>query len=357
MEAAEAELHQKNRKVYFKMRNYQLADLCEGSFDEHKQKIDVLEGLLEDFVLSVEETCDKYEGEMGPERSNQWKALIPQVERDFAGYRRGFLAKLSDLAKSKEANVQSFQSAQLKLMQESNEISRRNQQAAVEVTTVSEDSKKAIAVKKAKAKIEAIHADAEVLGEDVNCIEDWTKESDLSISKSMRKISEWKKSMEKLVTMGREFTEFVASNNLCDEDVDIVGTDVMVESVVREVKETVKSVEEEDLQRRLFSLDTSSADKVKLPTFEGKDEEDFQKFKEEIEKAFDTNRVSRADQLTKLRESLRGQAKRMVPESITEDIGKAWEALEKAFGKPLILMSFRRDLIKKLGPIPKINRY
>ena len=62
--------------------------------------------------------------------------------------------------------------------------------------------------------------------------------------------------------MGREFTEFVASNNLCDEDVDIIGTDVMVESVVREVKETVKSVEEEDFQRRLFSLDTSSADKV-----------------------------------------------------------------------------------------------
>ena len=155
--------------------------------------------------------------------------------------------------------------------------------------------------------------------------------------------------------MGREFTEFVASNNLCDEDIDIIGTNVMVESVVREVKETVKSVEEEDFQRRLFSLDTSSADKVKLPTFEGKDEEDFQKFKEEIEKAFDTNRVSRADQLTKLRESLRGQAKRMVPESITEDIGKAWEALEKAFGKPLILMTFRRDLIKKLGPIPKIN--
>ena len=56
MEAAEAELHQKNRKVYFKMRNYQLADLCEGSFDEHKQKIDILEGLLEDFVLSVEES-------------------------------------------------------------------------------------------------------------------------------------------------------------------------------------------------------------------------------------------------------------------------------------------------------------
>ena len=59
MEAAEAKLQQKNRKVDFKMRNYQLDDLCEGSFDDHKQKIYVLEGLVEDFVLSVEETCDK----------------------------------------------------------------------------------------------------------------------------------------------------------------------------------------------------------------------------------------------------------------------------------------------------------
>ena len=39
MEAAEAELHQKNRKVYFKMRNYQLDDLCEGSFDKHENRL------------------------------------------------------------------------------------------------------------------------------------------------------------------------------------------------------------------------------------------------------------------------------------------------------------------------------
>ena len=113
-----------------------------------------------------------------------------------------------------------------------------------------------------------------------------------------------------------------------------MSVEVMVESIIREVKEVIKSVEEQDLVRRLFTLDTSKTDTVKLPIFGGKEEEDFQRFKDQMEKAFDQNRVSRADQLSKLRESLRGQAKRMVPEDITEDIDKAWEALDKAYGDP-----------------------
>ena len=74
-----------------------------------------------------------------------------------------------------------------------------------------------------------------------------------------------------------------------------------------------------------------------------------------MEKAFDQNRVSRADQLYKLRESLRGQAKRMVPEDITEDIDKAWEALDKAYGDPNRLVNHRKKALVKLGPIPKKN--
>ena len=60
--------------------------------------------------------------------------------------------------------------------------------------------------------------------------------------------------------------------------------------------------------------------------------------------------MTRNDKLTKLREYLCGNAKKLVPASITGDIDQAWKALEKAFGKPLQLMRYRI-----LGSLPNNN--
>ena len=89
--------------------------------------------------------------------------------------------------------------------------------------------------------------------------------------------------------------------------------------------------------------------------YEGRDEEDYGKFKDEIERAFVQNRISRSDKVSKLRECLRGHAKRLIPESITNDIDKAWEALDKAFGKPARLMRHRKEALDKLGCLSKEN--
>ena len=67
------------------------------------------------------------------------------------------------------------------------------------------------------------------------------------------------------------------------------------------------------------------------------------------------NRVSRSDKLEKLRSCLRGHAKKLVPISLTGDVDKAWEALDNAFGNPVILMTSKKDALKKLGPMPKQN--
>ena len=90
--------------------------------------------------------------------------------------------------------------------------------------------------------------------------------------------------------------------------------------------------------------------------YEGRDEEDYGKFKDEIERAFVQNRISRSDKVSKLRECLRGHAKRLIPESNTNDIDKAWEALDKAFGKPARLMKHRKVALDKLGSLPLEKR-
>ena len=81
-----------------------------------------------------------------------------------------------------------------------------------------------------------------------------------------------------------------------------------------------EAVQGEDDEQKLYTLDPAKANAVKLPTFEGRDDEDFAKFRENVEEAFVQNRVSRSDKLEKLREVLRGHAKKFVSHLITNKI-------------------------------------
>ena len=72
-----------------------------------------------------------------------------------------------------------------------------------------------------------------------------------------------------------------------------------------------------------------------------------------MEKAFVQNRTSKKDQLFKLREVLRGQAKWLVPDTTVTTIEKAWEVLEDAFGDAIRVMRQRKKAFHKLGALPK----
>ena len=111
-----------------------------------------------------------------------------------------------------------------------------------------------------------------------------------------------------------------------------------VESVEKEVRETIEAVKQEDDSRELYTLDTSKNEKVTLPVFEGRDDEDYSKWKEQVIRAFVQNRVAKDDKLVKLREVLKGHAKKLVPFSMTASIDDAWITLDKAFGDPSKLM-------------------
>ena len=100
-----------------------------------------------------------------------------------------------------------------------------------------------------------------------------------------------------------------------------------LEKNVEEVKETIAN---EDNERELYSLDPVKVSKVNLPTFGGKDHEDFSKFKEDIEKGFKSNRITRDEQIMKLRECLEGYARKLVPDSNVTNIKEAWKSIERA---------------------------
>ena len=67
-----------------------------------------------------------------------------------------------------------------------------------------------------------------------------------------------------------------------EEESRLVDATVLVDALTKEVKEACEAVEEEDNTREHYSL-VESIDKVKLPSFEGRD---FPKQKEFVERAF-----------------------------------------------------------------------
>ena len=84
--------------------------------------------------------------------------------------------------------------------------------------------------------------------------------------------------------------------------------EVRCEFVEREIAEIEKvfdgvkeKLEAEDEERGLYSMEKAKSTKVNLPTFSGKDYEDFSKFQADMEDGFKTNRVSKKEQIHKLR--------------------------------------------------------
>ena len=70
---------------------------------------------------------------------------------------------------------------------------------------------------------------------------------------------------------------------------------------------------------------------MKWPNFSGETGEDFFKFRRDFLDAAKQNRISTKNQISKLRENIRGYAKSLIPDSITE-ITRGFEILEHACG-------------------------
>ena len=94
---------------------------------------------------------------------------------------------------------------------------------------------------------------------------------------------------------------------------------------------------------------------VKLPTFSGGYDEDFGKFKEEMQQGLKSNRVKKEDQVKILRENLFNQPKSLVPESM-DDIDQAWEILQSLFEDVSRVMRARKKKISRLRKFPTTGK-
>ena len=337
MEQHEENLQKEIIRLKHRMRIYTPSHLDCENFDQHEIKMRERGEVLENLDIATQMFVMKFSSQLDQERITTVKNQLSTLEREFLIYRESFKSKVAELKNTSNT-------ASLVLPSMNNLTLSDSLQA-----------KQNAAKKKVKAKVDAIMEDLVTLSKKACKVEDWTAASDLMISRAMKENEKLRKEFVRINNVRRNVDEIIAEYDLDDarDGLSIQECDLKLDEVNKEVEETVKSVEEEDNVRELYSMDDSKVDKIKLPTFSGKESEDYEKFKSDLLKGFAQNRVTQADKLDKLRECLYGEAKRLVPHSITSSVDDAIKVLDQAYGDPLRLFNYRQDYFFKLGKQPK----
>ena len=272
-----------------KMKSYASNQLTKGSVLWHMTKMDEIRQFYEDLKISIEELLEDHAVEIQL-RAEWWNTQMTSIDRDFQLYVASFSPILDQIncqnsgQAAPAATSNSFQDEQLKLLKQQNEIIAKNSQDASIDSIREHTSKRNTAVKKANAKRDHILDDIAVLSDKVRTVDDWEATSDLTVGKAMRSAASWKKELESITVLYRDFSEAIVQHNMDELELEISSTEVLFNKLKLDVKECIKSVEKEDEFRELYTLDASKTETIKYPVFGGKDDEDFIKFKEKWRK-------------------------------------------------------------------------
>ena len=327
MEEHEENLQREIIRLKHRMRIYTPSHLDSENFDQHEIKMRERGEVLENLDITTQMFVMKFSSQLGQERITTVKNQFSTLEREFLIYRESFKSKVAELRNT--SNTASH------VLPSMNNLTLSD----------SFQAKQNAAKKKVKAKVDAIMEDLVTLSNKACKVEDWSAVSDLMVERAMKENEKLRKEFIGINNARRNVEELMAEYDLDDarDGLMIQECDLKLDEVCKDVEATVKAVEKQDDTRELYSLDDSKVDKIKLPTFSGKECEDYEKFKSDLLKGFAQNRVTKADKLSKLRECLSGEAKELVPHSITSSVTDALNVLDKAYGNPLRLFRYRRE--------------
>ena len=340
MDDAEKEIELKSMTLNRRMRMFDTDDVTVATIEsgEFKEEFQKVKNSCFDLIESIEKMVQMdFKDTMPQLRKDTWLKRLDLIEETVRDYKFQIRDKEVDVRRDLASNtgMTSYQKQHL-------DLSR--QQA---------DQKKIEATVKAKVKFQTILKLCDVLDDKVNEVSEWKEEKDLSVGRNMRKIDSWEKELEKITALNDDLKELVLSNGIASDDVPLDSSNAQMDKLFDDVEASIKAVRIEDDKRALYTLDSAKSDPIKMPLFEGNDDEDFTLFKEKVEKAFVQNRTTKADQLEKLRESLIGYPKKLIPENSTKSVEQAWEILVKAFGDPERIMDFFLDTLKEFGKFPR----
>ena len=288
------------------MRTHPVGNINEETLYDYKEDLKEIQVLLLDVVEEIEDLLLEFGSTMDITRKANWTSQISSVENTFFDYKNRVTTKAMEVRRGMAAPADgtALQIEQNELLRRQTEAQERALQAIIEekalklneTSRISHENKKT-AVANENVKFDILNDDINKLSDKVIRVSDWEQESDFEVGRAMRNIKSWKEDLEKIVTLNRSLKELVVENDITEHEISLVAADALVNTVSDEVFNAVKAIEDQDDAKALFTLDTTKQEHIKLPSFEGRDDEDFSVFKEKVEKTFVQNRTCKADQL------------------------------------------------------------
>ena len=318
--------------LYLKMRRFDTVDINKSTLHLVDDKMEIFKNAYGEFMLGIELLLMFFSDKLGADKVEHWRNVSSKTEDDFIEYKNRVNQKADAV---KETLVPSFfpsmaqsqvASSMLKneplkdeTLEKSQQEEEDEEQGKFNETEKENESKKTAAEAKAK-KTEAIHADCDDPAEKTGFtdLEGGTLQSDLSIGQERKEIKTREDSLDKIVALKTNLDDTIANDDLNgngveydvnitmettihDDDVNIAmemtihNDDVSnaVETTIHDVEFVEEAIRGDDDECELYTLDPAETHAIKILTFEGRDDEDFAKFQEDVEAAFVQTRVAR----------------------------------------------------------------
>ena len=185
-------------------------------------------------------------------------------------------------------------------------------------------------------------------------VDDWGEVSSRQIETSMRNISTWKKQLQDIKDLFYSMVRVAKTHKLDDpEDPNdkLQASKDALDSLQVKLERVIEDVEYEDKTRCLYSLVKSKPANVKYPSFSGRFDADFYKFKQELTDAFEANQIRREDRCQLLRGCLQPGPRAFIHQDL-KDIDEAWAVLKQLYGDPANISMSKRKKLDEMGHLP-----
>ena len=197
----------------------------------------------------------------------------------------------------------------------------------------------------------------ESMNNELSKIDDWSNATSNQVEAAIGKIPAWRKQVLEISNIFysmKKTAKMYDLDNPEDPDDKLESSKDATELLKETFDEVLEKLLFEDEARCLYAQIKSKPANVSYPTFSGSMMEDFFKFKDEVQDAFESNQVRREDRVKLLRSCLQSTPKNLIPESM-RNIDDAWEILDEMYDDPVRITMSRTVKLKNLGNFPYPN--
>ena len=335
------------RTLVREMNDLSEEDLSTSRITVLERDLDRIRDLRNQYQDGIEDFLDEYRDIINdPSVEQQWMNEVTDIGRlvkDHANRLRTKKEQLHPTVFFSEAEKKNIE-----LQEKSLKLKEQSLQEKQKVIASQQQDKENESLIMTKTESNLFLGEISVLG-DMLIDEDWLEVDDETVSNAMRNLSRWQNQMNVVERAYRQFENMALKYSFPASQKDSIL--VTYQDMKEKFENAKESVQKEDSDRGLFTLEPTRTDIIKYPSFSGLPSEDYLKFKETMEVRFRENKVKKKEQVSKLRECIKGAALARVPDGV-KDIQEAFNRLNEAFGNPSKVMNYNLKALEDLGSMP-----